>query len=449
MPKAQDPQSPKTFARRQSLAPFAVAGALLLAGLAAYGIDLASEPHFMDESAYLSQASYYDFYISGKVDREEWLWYAAYDLPPLTKYLVGFALKAAGYPRPPVSDSWRWYANPGTRIGSPAMLTAARRPSVFLGAVGVVAIFAIGAVAADRRVGTLAALLLLINPLYRMHARRAMSDIPAEACLLVALALGLWGWKRLARGLDWGAMAAIGLGSGVFLGLSVLSKLNGSLAGMVLAAWFVLAMVVPGYSSRGRIGLGAATLAAGLGSIGVFVAGNPFVTAHPPAPYDARLEDMARLGLLGRLKAVSDHRVEVSAGAMTQFPHNALPTLMEKVPAVAVQAFGRFGPLGPPRTNSEIRFDRAQDWGAWIFGPLVLVGFAAAIVWGRRQVREACPPTTWAVAVQAVLSLAVVTAFIPLAWDRYYLSIQAGSALLAATALVFGWDLLRSRFAKR
>ena len=42
----------------------------------------------------------------------------------------------------------------------------------------------------------------------------------------------------------------------------------------------------------------------------------------------------------------------------------------------------------------------------------------------------------------------VVTAFIPLAWDRYFLSIQPGSSLLGAFAIVEGFDLVRSTFGR-
>ena len=73
----------------------------------------------------------------------------------------------------------------------------ARWPSVVLGVLGCLSIYALGTIAFDRRVGWLSSLLLMANPLYRMHARRAMSDVPAEAFLLASLALGLLAWKRM------------------------------------------------------------------------------------------------------------------------------------------------------------------------------------------------------------------------------------------------------------
>jgi hypothetical protein len=53
------------------------------------------------------------------------------------------------------------------------------------------------------------------------------------------------------------------------------------------------------------------------------------------------------------------------------------------------------------------------------------------------------------VVVQAGVVLAVVTTYIPLAWDRYFLSIQPGFALLGAFAVVEGFDRVRPLLGRR
>ena len=152
---------------------------------------------------------------------------------------------------------------------------------------------------------------------------------------------------------------------------------------------------------------------------------------------------VADLSLAGRFRAVAEHRSSVSRLAMSQFPADALRTPLEKVEAVAVQGFGRFGPLGPRgRTDSTVRFDARQDRGAWAWLPWVVAGFVCSLARGRDQLRRGEPPAAWAIALQAGVALAVVTAFIPLAWDRYFLSIQPGSALLGAVAAVALFDLV-------
>lgn len=111
-----------------------------------------------------------------------------------------------------------------------------------------------------------------------------------------------------------------------------------------------------------------------------------------------------------------------------------------KLAVVGVQGFGRFGPLGPRTTDSIVRYDWRQDWGGLLWGPIVLAGGIWSIRVGGRQRRAGQAPTAWAVLVQVLVAMVTVTAFIPMAWDRYLLPIQSGAAVLGAAAVsgVFG-----------
>jgi 4-amino-4-deoxy-L-arabinose transferase-like glycosyltransferase len=403
---------------------------------AVIGFRLGDETPFVDESAYVAQSFYADLFLEGRRDDPAWLDYAAVDLPPLAKYLVGVALRVGGYPRPGMSAPARWYDNTKTQFVGPAALNTARVPSVLLGALGCVAVYAIGTRGFGRPSGLTAAVLLMIDPLYRLLARRAMSDVPAESCMMIALAFGLAGWSRWVAGKrGWRGWVETGLCAGIFTGLAVLAKLNGTIAGMVLAAWMLLGLLQKGMSNRSKLGLAGATILAGAVSFGTFVALNPFLTARPAGPLQEPLKSAAGLSFFERLKAIKDHRVEVSQIGMRQFAHNALPGLPDKLAAVAVQGYGRFSPFGPAHSDSTVRFDWRQDWGALIWLPIVLAGLVVAVVRGRRQSRAGEPPTAWAIALAAALSLVVVTSFIPLAWDRYYISLQPGAVLLASAAL--------------
>ena len=64
--------------------------------------------------------------------------------------------------------------------------------------------------------------------------------------------------------------------------------------------------------------------------------------------------------------------------------------------------------------------------------PLVLVGIFQTFQLGRQQLREGTPPSAFALLIWAFVSWAVVAVYIPLAWDRYLLPIQAPNALLVA-----------------
>lgn len=434
--------------------------AVVLLAAAAFGFRLSEEPEFPDEWAYVSQA--YFAALLAEPDNPLWLEYPAYDLPPLPKYAIGLALGVQGYKPPSAHSARQWYTRDITlRFGDRVMLTAARWPSVLFGVVGCLSLYALGSLALDRRVGFLAAALLALDPLYRMHARRAMSDVPAEALVLACLAVALWGWRALLSGRGRGGAGLLAyLVAGVLGGLAVLSKLTGGLSLMVLAAWVALAIALPGVSWARKARITGATAMAGALAFATFLALNPFLWSNPAPPLPTSIQTIADRGLLGRTAQVIEHRASMSDQARAQFPHNALSSFGEKVPAVAVQGFGRFGPLGRkgwiddpytpgrqvPGFDSTIRFDRVQDLGVLLWLPLVLVGGGRLLVVGRRQQKLGEPPTCWAIAAQAALSVGTVAAYIPMAWDRYYLPIQAPACLLGATALVLLLDSVLGRF---
>ncbi len=420
--------------------PAVAVGALAMAVLAH---DLPAEPEFVDEWAYVSQAFYWD--LLSRPNHPYWLDYAALDLPPLPKYLIGASLQLSGHRPPPPASAAAWYRDTSSKSGDHAMLVAARWPSVLCGAVGCMAIFAIGTIARGIPLGLLASGLLLANPLYRMLSRRAMADAPAEALLLLTAAIGLWAWKRLLNA-DWSSAKGVLVLTlaGIPAGLAVLAKLNGGLGLMTLCAWATLGLALPGVPVRLRLALLHGTFLAGIVAFGVFVAGNPLLTAAP-ARVPAALRPLAEGGLIARTRAVIQHRLGVPRGQQKLFPHNALETVPEKAAAVAVQGFGRFGPLGRKRFDPERnvwwfdstrRYDWNQDAGALAWLPLVALGGVALGIWGRGQFRGSGPPTCWAVLVQAGLALVVVTAMLPLAWDRYFLGLQPGASLAGAAAAV-------------
>ncbi len=437
------PAAPATGPR-----PGRAAVAVVLVGLAAaawFAAGLAAEPAFVDEWAYISQSYYYDLIARGDLDDPTWLDYPAYDLPPLPKYAIGAALATAGYRRPGPSAARAWYRDTSSTFGPPAMLGAARWPSVALGALGCAAIFAIGRLVGGPREGLLAAFLLAINPLYRMHARRAMSDVPAEAFLLASLAISLVGMRAAIAGRrPWIGAILVAIGAGAAAGLAVLSKLNGGLALMVLSAWGVLFAIAPGPASRRKAAVLVATLAAWPVAFLVFLAGNPFLTAQPPLAANSPASLHAGRSIADRTKVVLDHRFSVSRSAQDLFPADATATLPTKAAAIAVQGFGRFGPLGPSRTDSTRRYDPGQDLGAIAWWPVVITGAWVLARRARAAWVDAEPPMAASLLVYAIVAIVTVGAFLPMAWDRYFLSIQPPIALLGASAIGAGIERLTS-----
>jgi hypothetical protein len=141
-----------------------------------------------------------------------------------------------------------------------------------------------------------------------------------------------------------------------------------------------------------------------------------------------------------RFRYQAHKRLEVSVGQKKRFPDDALFEITEKARVVLVQGFGRFGPFGPRSADSRVRYDFTQDWGMFLWLPLVLVGLRESIRLGCRQLRAGKPPAGLALVAWAVCAWTVVTLYLPMAWDRYELPIQSGNAALAAVGITCLWD---------
>ncbi|MDG3006291.1 phospholipid carrier-dependent glycosyltransferase [Paludisphaera mucosa] len=406
-----------------------------------FGWNLGDVP-FVDEYAYITQSYYADLLFEGRTNDPAWLDFPAYDLVPLPKYLIGLALRAAGERRPGPEAARAWYGDTSNRYGPPRVLTVSRAPSIVLGAIGCVALAVIGGLAFDLRVGLVAAVLLMLNPLYALHAHRAMSEAPCEAFLMVALALALAAWKRaLAPETGWRLMLWLPA-TGLATALAVLAKFNGLLTLMTLGVWVGLAWAIPRGGPWGWVRFASGALVAVVAAGAGFIALNPYMTARPAPPLRPEAQQIAEMGAWARFRLLIDHRRTMSASQQQAFAHNALTTPLERAKVVAAQGFGRFGPLGPRKSDSTRRYDFEQDWGAFGWLPLCLAGLGYALAIGLVQFHRREPPAAWAAAAWAVVSLVVVASYLPMAWDRYQLPIQAPFTLLAASALVAIGDAL-------
>lgn len=400
----------------------------ILCGLSFF-VGLSHEPHFIDESAYVSQAYFGDLFFTGDHDSVLWFEYAGYDLPPFTKYLVWGGLVAGGDSRPGPAAMRAWYGDTRKRFETLESLWHARMPIALC---GMLTVIATGRIAFRWR-GMLAALfamgLLTIHPLFRTHARRAMADVPTEMGVTVALVLFLgilFGCRRV-----W-LRAAL---AGIFVGLAASSKLNGLLAGMVIVAWAGMAA-----GRTKALSVGYAALAALAGVI-VFLGLNPFFYGEPKGLKDPNFAEYDSKTVVERVFQVLKHRIDVSATGQKQFPHDALTTLPQKAASLAIQGFGRFSPFGPRYDNSVNRFEIAQDWPVVFWLPFVVAG--AMLAWRDRR----NPQTEAGPYLLVWFGLAVITvgAFLPLAWNRYYLPIIVPSIVLASG---FADAVVRSAWAR-
>ena len=427
------PQSSASLYRRAGMI-----GCLALT-LFAFGL---FDDSFVDEYAYITQSYYADLFFQGQFHHPAWLDVYAFDLQPLPKYLIGASLRLADLRIPGPADAFRWYHH-YTPFGNQATLTVARIPFLLLGALGCVALLGSGVLIKDRRVGTIAAVLLMINPLYRLHSHRAMSDVPYEAFLISALGLGLYALQRLWSGRSLSTTLLLVVVAGVAAGLSILCKFNGILGLMVTGSWVGLALIAPRLAVSRKLAMAGAALAMTAIAFAVFVALNPALTARPSGHLEGESLVLAKENPRQRFDDMVELRLRISKGQQKSFPHNALNAMTEKVKVFAVQGFGRFSPFGPAKSNSEIRYDVRQDWGAVFWWPMVLFGLVQSIRLGRDQLRSGVPPTAVALLIWAAVAWIVVAVYLPMAWDRYMLPIQAPNALLAAVGVSVLWDRLK------
>jgi 4-amino-4-deoxy-L-arabinose transferase-like glycosyltransferase len=399
---------------------------------------------FEDEYAYISQSYYADLFFQGRFQDPAWLEYPAYDLPPLPKYLIAIALHLDQLPMPRPEAAWAWYAHYG-HFGIPTTLWVARLPMIIAGAMGCIAIFGLGVLVKDARMGIAAAVALMLNPLYRLHAHRAMSDVPSEAFLLVALALFLWWSRRIWAGRHGVAFLTLPGLAGIAAGFALLSKFSGLLGLIIVAAWTSLALVAPRLELGRKLTIAGGAIGTMIVAFAVFVGFNPFMTAQPSGPLPRESRSLAGQSVWQRFDFQVRHRLAVSENQKLSFPHNALHGLADKARVFAVQGFGRFGPFGPSESDSTVRFELRQDWGATLWLPLVVFGLVASLRLGMTQFRAGQPPTALALAAWAALAWAVVLVYLPMAWDRYLLPIQSGNSLLIAVAVTAAWDRIGRR----
>jgi 4-amino-4-deoxy-L-arabinose transferase-like glycosyltransferase len=419
----------------------------LIGALAAgfFALGLGDEP-FVDEYAYITQSYQPDLLLAGRSNDRAWLEFITYDLVPLPKYLINFSFRLAGISRPTREAAMHWYRDTSYNWGVTRALVTARLPSIFMGAIGCMAIFAIGAMVKDQRTGAIAALFLAVSPLYRLHAHRAMSEAPCEAFLLLALAVGMRGWRLAVAGRHRALRLPLYITAGCLAGLAILAKFNGMLALLCFSAWCLLGLGLSQVALERKLMLAASTAGAILAAWFVFLELNPFMTAHPVGRLSPTEQDLAVMSPSERFVYLIEHRRQISRDQQRTFSHNALHTLPERTKVVVVQGFGRFGPLGPSESDSKVRYEWTQDWGAILWLPLAVAGFVISIRLGRKQYQEQVPPMAWLLTIWACLALGVVTAYLPMAWDRYQLPIQAPVTLLAALALASAWEALVPRF---
>jgi 4-amino-4-deoxy-L-arabinose transferase-like glycosyltransferase len=424
---------------------------LAVAFLVIYLFDLAAVPFHPDESGYLYMSR--DFSILF-LDRNPLAlaWSPTQPLTletqkrlldaPLTRYMVGLGWWLRGYTTADLNADWAWGAPWEANLAAippPALLLAARTPIAVLGALSAVLLFWIGVDIGGIALGLPAALLLALDPLLLLHARRAM----AESLLTFFSLLAIWGVLRLVRACD--APSANGLkllagsvGVGVLLGLAMSAKQT-ELALLPVALLITALALMQRHELLGRR-LKTATLTAFAvvaASALTFWLLNPVLLTDPWAV--ARQMIAARAELAAAQIAVNgaadpglvlaDPPVRVAAAAVQLYWQ--MPSFWD-VPVYLDQ-------LQPPAQRylavAWHTFLREAPAGILIIAFSVL-GVAASVARLARQGLGAATRAEQLLWLWTLLTLALLAVSIPLNWQRYFMPLLPASRLFAAMGIV-------------
>ena len=286
----------------------------------------------------------------------------------------------------------------GGALGGPGvtrkddLFALARQAVVACGIVASLVTFFFGASIASRATGLIASQLLLLHPVNIRAYTHAMSDGVAML-FSVAAAYGAWDFhRRLSDATPISRRRAMFLVflNGTLLALAVGAKMNALLIVALFGAGALAAAVLAwrrGDPSRVRLTLG---LAAGTGVVALvlFSLSNPAIMIDPIAGLPA-LFTIQSMGMRYFQDLMADR---------------ALLTLPAKFRAVSNVAFG-------------------------------VLGFALVSVWSLLAAVRRPRHGVWFVAGWFLITVVVVTLWIPFAWQRYVLPVAPSMLLLLAYAI--------------
>ena len=352
--------------------------------------------------------------------------------PPISRYVMGAAIRASGNEIPPLDVTHRIeeargpnrerYLDPAfyqdeKRLAEerrvdrprPEVLRAARAPMVVFGAGAAVLLFLIGRALGGIVGGIVAAALLLWTPLALQLVPRAHAEAPLMFFTLLGLYLALLA-ARAATTPCAASYLRLGALVGVVVGIAGATKLSATLAMATLGAFACWALAVRWWAARraptARLDAGApvatlaadrswrwAALAAAL-SLVMFVAVNPFLWQDP----------------VGRTLAMLRFRQQEMFGQRALNPELAVPEdLPTRVGLLLSEAFVERMPIGR-RTGLPIEAGLALLGAGWL---------AWRALRARRDGGLVGPE-----ALTLAWALATVVGTAPnlgIEWDRYYL----------------------------
>ena len=228
----------------------------------------------LDESTWIAKSAMLEEFLQGDFHRADWN-------PSLARYLIGASRRAGGFST--LELNWPWdgsltWAENRARGPSPALLWWGRLPMTLLAAVSGGLLYLLAVRAAGRLAGLPMLYLFLFNPVFTNHLRRAMSESPLLAFLLLSAVASVAALDYV-RGLNWAAAGLLlrTIAAGMAAALSGASKLTG----LAIAPAAVAIAALAGWRHRGGTRLARSGRAVLYGALAAHVGACLFLVLHP------------------------------------------------------------------------------------------------------------------------------------------------------------------------
>ena len=358
------------------------------------------------------------------------------------RHLVGWFRRLAGLPPDllPPAPGWDWRLDAGANItrGSlppPEVLLVGRLASAAFIPMIALAAAAIGAATVGSRWTIAYLVLLMLNPVVLLNARRAMQEGSLIGLGLLAVWAGLAVGRGLAGGRDprlW-RWALLGLSCG----LLVAAKHSGILfavaaAGLVSAGWL--------FGPRRDTRMLLPAFVAAVTAVLIFFALQPALWSSPPE----RIKDL--LALRSEMMSAQAQGLPLGAAGNMRLALIPFASPLQFHESIDVAGHPLFAGWSATYSASSLAGLPISGAMAWVFFILVVIGiwtsFRGFFAVGEAGFTQTAPFIWWIVIVSFLV-------FNPLPWQRYFLPLIPSALLLVVLGLKHAASLLSVVFALR
>jgi len=365
-----------------------------------------------DESLWIGTSDSFEAFLKMEFNSSTWdISYWTLTQPPITRYIIGFFRYMGGYQRPDLNQIWNFNRGNQYNIRNGAMpsdglLWWSRLPMAALACASILLVFMMLNKTSDFFAGYIWIGLILLNPYFFLHLRRAMGESPLLFFTIITLFLSAQGLRSAkANGINDKKIAITYIGlAGIASGLAWASKLNGATLIVSNIMTSILLAYITSNNRKDKIKFSILfSTISGLLSIATFVAVNPFLWPAPVQRTQMMFEN--------RIKEMEEQSVTYSGSYMDP---------KQRVDLIPARVFSDYASL-----KSRL----VLNMGLFIFGVYVVIKSAWETTHSGKGETFYIPLFT----ISFFTSVPIV--FSSLDWDRYYLFPVFFTTLIIAIAL--------------